>query len=71
MSDLTYEQMMYETILTHVNCVVGVDVNFEHLPNSGKWATTEYEIGELPEPIPQDGILVQQPPNVTSSTNLE
>ena len=31
MSDLAYEQMMYEKILTHVNCVVGVDINFEHL----------------------------------------
>lgn len=47
MSDLAYEQMMYEKILTHVNCVVGVDINFEHLPNSGEWATTEYEIDAI------------------------
>ena len=30
--------------------------------------TTEYEVGDLPEPTPQDGILVQQPPDVTSTT---
>ena len=44
---MNYNEIMYEKILTHASCVVDVDVNFEHLPNPGEWATTEYEIDAI------------------------
>ena len=43
----TYEKVMYEKILAHANCVVNIDVNFEHINNPSDYTTTEYEIGAI------------------------
>ena len=38
---------MYDKILAHANCVVNIDVNFEHINNPSDSSTTEYEIGAI------------------------
>jgi len=54
----TYEQIMYDKILAHANCVVNIDVNFEHINNPSDYVTTEYEIGAIEIANYHDGVNV-------------
>ena len=66
---LDFPIVIYNTRFTSIE-LLELEIEPIWIQSLGTKATTktEYEIGELPEPIPQEGTLIQPPPVVTSTT---